>query len=843
MTYPRRLTQSQSRRRIAALRGRGYGVRVVRMRGADVVLRTSKPSLGSMQYFNTPGGMGHAKACLPKIAQFASEASQTFEIRDLAVRIVANVPGKDELGELKAIYVWVRDNIRYRKDPKKLELLQRPSRTLKWRAGDCGAITTLIAALAESLGYDVQYRTVGESPNAPSHVQAQVRVGACVVDMDPVMESRAALQRPRPNDLGKFGQQAPGAQQLWNKEGFMIGFAPTAQEKMLWTHPLGFVPSEQDRELWVFTPWENQKLLGGVRPGQRVIVVARPGQISGADAYGRVRYYHPTLGAWGFLKKIGKAVAGVAGGAIKIVKKVVNSPITKVLFPVAAVANIKSPIQQAVLKAIPGGTQLQQAANKVISVANSVEKYGAKPVSKAAAQASGLKKITTTGALQNLTTSGALQKLTASVRTAVASVAKRVSTTSLASRLRSLTSGSWLYTRPSSSGLSGLRPSFSVSLGADPATIKQLAQRAIDTVAAYTKAHGAPPAIRLPDVRAFQEADGTLSKDSEYGPNTRVAAAYYLNVPAASLPKVAAKWANYPITWKAPIKATPAKTTVKKAPAKAATPTKAATPAKTVVAVAPAKAPPAPAAAPAAKPWNQSPALVTLAKAAVAQVRAFIAANKQPPQVKLAKVKAYQDAFKSAAIANAPAANKSAVSAALARFNDQLWGPDTQEMAANTLNVPIASLPPYASVYAKKTSSTTTTPAKVPAKTGTRTDGTQITSPTAAKAAAAKAAAASAAAAKAKTAAAKAAAAKAAAAAAKAAAAAAKAAGGGDAAAKAAAQNALDDAARAAAAQQSDQGLNDPWADEQRAERDKSNKKWLYAAGAYYLYTRRRRAA
>lgn len=76
------------------------------------------------------------------------------------------------------------------------------------------------------------------------------------------------------------------------------------------------------------------------------------------------------------------------------------------------------------------------------------------------------------------------------------------------------------------------------------------ARKAVATVAAYRKAHGASPAVKLADVSRFQLADGQLTNDGEYGPNARTAAAYYLGVPVASLPPVAAKWAKYPVTWK-----------------------------------------------------------------------------------------------------------------------------------------------------------------------------------------------------------------------------------------------------------------------------------------------------
>lgn len=80
-------------------------------------------------------------------------ASQSEQIRQLALTIVENVRGHDVEGELDALYRYCRDAITYRHDPRGQERVQNPFFTLKTRAGDCLDKVILFCALAASLGY------------------------------------------------------------------------------------------------------------------------------------------------------------------------------------------------------------------------------------------------------------------------------------------------------------------------------------------------------------------------------------------------------------------------------------------------------------------------------------------------------------------------------------------------------------------------------------------------------------------------------------------------------------------------------------------------------------------
>jgi Transglutaminase-like superfamily len=94
---------------------------------------------------------------------------------------VRGVAAFDELGELHALYRWVKGHIRYTKDPVTKEKLYPPQELLKVRAGDCDDISMLLGALAIAIGYPARLITVSanaQSPEEFSHVYVEAEAPA-----------------------------------------------------------------------------------------------------------------------------------------------------------------------------------------------------------------------------------------------------------------------------------------------------------------------------------------------------------------------------------------------------------------------------------------------------------------------------------------------------------------------------------------------------------------------------------------------------------------------------------------------------------------------------------------
>jgi len=72
---------------------------------------------------------------------------------------------KDYLGELNAIFNWVKRNIRYQYDPIKKDIIEDPFTTLKLRIADCDGMTVLLGSLVQSVGYPVMLKVIKQYSN------------------------------------------------------------------------------------------------------------------------------------------------------------------------------------------------------------------------------------------------------------------------------------------------------------------------------------------------------------------------------------------------------------------------------------------------------------------------------------------------------------------------------------------------------------------------------------------------------------------------------------------------------------------------------------------------------
>ena len=143
------------------------------------------------------GDRGTAET-LSLMRRLAADGSRDMTVRDTAIHVIAqsNAQPHDVLGQLRALFAFVRDRILFVGDIRGVETLQYPSKTLAVGAGDCDDRATLLVALARSVGIpaDFKFRVIASNPNSPrsfSHVYAVARVGGKDIPMDPTYESNA----------------------------------------------------------------------------------------------------------------------------------------------------------------------------------------------------------------------------------------------------------------------------------------------------------------------------------------------------------------------------------------------------------------------------------------------------------------------------------------------------------------------------------------------------------------------------------------------------------------------------------------------------------------------------
>lgn len=124
-----------------------------------------------------PSGEAGVRRTLKLMRFLVRRAKVDPLIRRQALEIVAGLPQRDYLPEVKALHAWVRDRIRYVHDIRGVETLHTPRFLLTQRQGDCDDKSVLLASLLESIGVPTRFAALGLTPDRLSHVLVEARIG------------------------------------------------------------------------------------------------------------------------------------------------------------------------------------------------------------------------------------------------------------------------------------------------------------------------------------------------------------------------------------------------------------------------------------------------------------------------------------------------------------------------------------------------------------------------------------------------------------------------------------------------------------------------------------------
>src|SRR5512132_1419119 len=139
-----------------------------------------------------PKGHAGTRKTVQAMQGLIREGAKNFYLRQKAIDILLsrNIRPKDYLGEIKALFDWVQQNIRYTKDPFRLEVLHSARRMLQLRAGDCDDMAILLGAMVESVGHPVRLVLTGPDPLRPdlfTHVYLEAFHKGQWIPLDPTM--------------------------------------------------------------------------------------------------------------------------------------------------------------------------------------------------------------------------------------------------------------------------------------------------------------------------------------------------------------------------------------------------------------------------------------------------------------------------------------------------------------------------------------------------------------------------------------------------------------------------------------------------------------------------------
>lgn len=162
---------------------------------------------------NIGNGSIATKNTLKLMIQIINEGSKNIYVRRWAEHIIKNIPQYRWLDEAKAIHNFVRDNVRYTRDPDSVEYLQTPDTLLQqiernsYASGDCDDSVVLALSLAKSVGFPVALRIASYTPDKEfSHVYGLIKVGNDWISTDCIK-----------NNL-QLGFEAPNATAIHTEE-------------------------------------------------------------------------------------------------------------------------------------------------------------------------------------------------------------------------------------------------------------------------------------------------------------------------------------------------------------------------------------------------------------------------------------------------------------------------------------------------------------------------------------------------------------------------------------------------------------------------------------------------
>lgn len=163
-----------------------------------------------------PSGGAGVDDTLRYMSAFVNAFKINPQIRELSLRLIAHLPQKDVMGEVAALFDYVKYHIRYVRDIQGVETVQTPLKTLEYAAGDCDDKSTLLATMLASIGYPTRFRAMGFT-NSFCHVIVEALVSGRWLSLDAT----------EPEPLGWLPDNI-SMNVFYQNDGYDLGFWATA---------------------------------------------------------------------------------------------------------------------------------------------------------------------------------------------------------------------------------------------------------------------------------------------------------------------------------------------------------------------------------------------------------------------------------------------------------------------------------------------------------------------------------------------------------------------------------------------------------------------------------------
>ncbi len=127
----------------------------------------------SVSILNLGEGPAVIDRLVGELQRFKRDPQELAHVRGVALDLVSSVSPGDDLGEIFAVWHYVRDAVRYTRDIANVDTLQSPRATLRILQGDCDDKSVLLASLLETVGFATRFAV---SATVPRHSYNHVYV-------------------------------------------------------------------------------------------------------------------------------------------------------------------------------------------------------------------------------------------------------------------------------------------------------------------------------------------------------------------------------------------------------------------------------------------------------------------------------------------------------------------------------------------------------------------------------------------------------------------------------------------------------------------------------------------
>jgi len=106
------------------------------------------------------------------------EAKYNPFVRSVATQVIRkrNIGHKDYLGQVRAIFDFVTERVRYVKDPFGYDQLSNPIRTIYEGVADCEDSAILLASLLQSVGFPTKLKLIATNGTTFDHIYVLAEV-------------------------------------------------------------------------------------------------------------------------------------------------------------------------------------------------------------------------------------------------------------------------------------------------------------------------------------------------------------------------------------------------------------------------------------------------------------------------------------------------------------------------------------------------------------------------------------------------------------------------------------------------------------------------------------------